>query len=73
MVEDNFPLGRPKWEEVGVQMVKSVVSYEKLKISVLNICQVFIESSSYLKIINVKIIGSLHPFKLEPSLLQNLL
>ena len=36
-MEDNFPLGRPAWEKVGVQLVQSVKSYEKLKLSVLNV------------------------------------
>jgi D-arabinitol 4-dehydrogenase len=36
VVEDNFIAGRPAWEKVGVQMVKSVAPYEEAKIRLLN-------------------------------------
>ena len=36
VVEDNFPLGRPQWEEVGVQFVKDVTPWEHMKIRILN-------------------------------------
>ena len=36
VVEDNFPLGRPRWEEVGVQFVKDVTPWEHMKIRILN-------------------------------------
>jgi mannitol 2-dehydrogenase len=36
VLEDRFPAGRPRWEEVGVQMVPDVAPYERLKLRVLN-------------------------------------
>lgn len=36
VVEDDFPLGRPPFEEVGVQMVADVDPYEAMKIRILN-------------------------------------
>jgi D-arabinitol 4-dehydrogenase len=36
VVEDNFCNGRPAWEKVGAQMVKSVVPFEEAKIRILN-------------------------------------
>ena len=36
VVEDNFIAGRPAWETVGVEMVKSVAPYEEAKIRLLN-------------------------------------
>ncbi len=36
VIEDNFIAGRPDWEAVGVEMVKSVQPYEEAKIRVLN-------------------------------------
>ena len=36
VVEDNFIAGRPKWEDVGVEMVKDVMPYEEAKIRLLN-------------------------------------
>ena len=36
VIEDNFVAGRPAWERVGVEMVKSVQPYEEAKIRVLN-------------------------------------
>jgi len=36
VIEDNFIAGRPPWEEVGVEMVASVIPYEEAKIRILN-------------------------------------
>jgi mannitol 2-dehydrogenase len=36
VIEDNFPLGRPRWEEVGATFVSDVTPYEYMKIRILN-------------------------------------
>lgn len=36
VLEDNFPSGRPAWEEAGVQMVDDVEPYELMKLRLLN-------------------------------------
>ncbi|SBS24735.1 Mannitol 2-dehydrogenase [Marinomonas spartinae] len=36
VVEDHFPAGRPKWEDVGVEMVDDVAQYEMMKLRMLN-------------------------------------
>ncbi len=36
VIEDNFCNGRPDWEKVGVQIVKSVAPFEEAKIRLLN-------------------------------------
>lgn len=36
VVQDNFPTGRPAWEEVGVQLVEDVTPFELLKLRILN-------------------------------------
>jgi mannitol 2-dehydrogenase len=36
VVEDDFPLGRPRWEKVGAQFVPDVTPYEYMKIRILN-------------------------------------
>ena len=36
VIEDDFCNGRPQWENVGVQMVRSVAPYEETKIRILN-------------------------------------
>jgi mannitol 2-dehydrogenase len=36
VLEDNFPMGRPAWEIVGVTFVKDVTPYENMKIRILN-------------------------------------
>jgi D-arabinitol 4-dehydrogenase len=36
VIEDDFCAGRPAWERVGVEMVKSVAPYEEAKIRLLN-------------------------------------
>lgn len=36
VIEDHFIAGRPAWEAVGVEMVKSVIPFEEAKIRVLN-------------------------------------
>jgi mannitol 2-dehydrogenase len=36
VVEDDFPQGRPSWEQVGVQVTDDVTPYEKMKLRLLN-------------------------------------
>ncbi len=36
VLEDDFPLGRPAWEAVGVQLVEDVRPYELMKLRLLN-------------------------------------
>jgi len=36
VIEDNFIAGRPAWEKVGAEMVRSVQAYEEAKIRLLN-------------------------------------
>ncbi len=36
VVEENFPMGRPRWEDAGVQVTDDVSSYEKMKLRLLN-------------------------------------
>ncbi len=36
VVEDHFIAGRPAWQEVGVELVESVLPYEEAKIRILN-------------------------------------
>lgn len=36
VVEDNFPQGRPDWEQEGVQMVADVAPFETMKLRMLN-------------------------------------
>ncbi len=36
VVEDDFPLGRPAWERVGVEFVSDVAPYELMKLRLLN-------------------------------------
>ncbi|MFC3284114.1 mannitol dehydrogenase family protein [Litchfieldella rifensis] len=36
VVEDDFPLGRPDWEEDGVEMVADVAPFETMKLRMLN-------------------------------------
>ena len=36
VIEDNFPAGRPAWEEVGAQFVADVTPFEHMKIRILN-------------------------------------
>src|SRR5690606_17061019 len=36
VLEDRFPTGRPRYEDVGVQMVDDVVPYELMKLRLLN-------------------------------------
>jgi mannitol 2-dehydrogenase len=36
VIEDGFPLGRPHWEDVGVQIVGDVMPYELMKLRLLN-------------------------------------
>lgn len=36
VIEDNFPLGRPAWEKVGVQFASDVAPFEHMKLRMLN-------------------------------------
>lgn len=36
VVEDRFPSGRPRWEDVGVLLVDDVAPYERMKLRLLN-------------------------------------
>ncbi|MDN2674097.1 mannitol dehydrogenase family protein [Janthinobacterium sp. SUN026] len=36
VIEDEFPQGRPAWEQVGAQMTHDVLPYEKMKLRLLN-------------------------------------
>ncbi len=36
VMEDTFPTGRPRWEDVGVQLVDDVEPYEHMKLRMLN-------------------------------------
>lgn len=36
VIEDDFPGGRPRWEDVGVQLVPDVAPYEHMKLRMLN-------------------------------------
>lgn len=36
VIEDDFPGGRPRWEDVGVQLVPDVSPYEHMKLRMLN-------------------------------------
>jgi mannitol 2-dehydrogenase len=36
VIEDHFPNGRPRWEDVGAQMTSDVLPYEKMKLRLLN-------------------------------------
>jgi mannitol 2-dehydrogenase len=36
VIEDHFVEGRPRWEDVGAQMVSNVLPYEKMKLRLLN-------------------------------------
>jgi mannitol 2-dehydrogenase len=36
VLEDNFPQGRPAWEEVGAEFVANVAQYELMKLRILN-------------------------------------
>lgn len=36
VLEDDFPLGRPPWEDAGVQLVEDVTPYELMKLRLLN-------------------------------------
>jgi mannitol 2-dehydrogenase len=36
VIEDHFPHGRPRWEDVGAQMTSDVLPYEKMKLRLLN-------------------------------------
>lgn len=48
VVEDNFAAGRPKWEEVGVEMVDDVTAYENMKLSLLNAAHTLLSYPAFL-------------------------
>lgn len=48
VVEDKFANGRPKWEEVGVQMTDDVTAYENMKLSLLNAAHTLLSYPSFL-------------------------
>lgn len=48
VVEDNFAAGRPKWEEVGVEMTDDVSAYENMKLSLLNASHTLLSYPSFL-------------------------
>lgn len=49
VLEDDFPLGRPTVEEVGVQLVPDVVPYEMMKLRLLNASHQVIGYFSFLR------------------------
>jgi len=49
VVEDNFVDGRPSWNDVGVLFVDDVVSYERMKLRILNGAHSLIAYSGFLK------------------------
>ena len=48
VVEDKFAAGRPKWEEVGVEMVDDVSAYENMKLSLLNASHTLLSYPAFL-------------------------
>lgn len=48
VVEDKFAAGRPKWEEVGVEMTDDVSAYENMKLSLLNASHTLLSYPSFL-------------------------
>lgn len=48
VIEDKFANGRPKWEEVGVQMTDDVTAYENMKLSLLNAAHTLLSYPSFL-------------------------
>lgn len=49
VLEDNFPLGRPPLEDVGVQLVEDVLPYELMKLRLLNASHQVIGYFSFLR------------------------
>ena len=48
VIEDNFPQGRPAWEQVGVQLVADVRPFEEMKLRMLNGSHSFFAYLGYL-------------------------
>lgn len=48
VIEDNFPQGRPAWEQVGVQLVADVRPFEEMKLRMLNGSHSFLAYLGYL-------------------------
>ncbi|NIY46093.1 mannitol dehydrogenase family protein [Cedecea colo] len=48
VIEDNFVAGRPRWEEVGVEMVDDVMPWEQMKLRMLNGSHSFLAWLGYL-------------------------
>lgn len=48
VIEDRFPTGRPRWEDVGVEMVADVAPYEQMKHRLVNGCQSALAYLGYL-------------------------
>jgi len=48
VIEDHFPLGRPAWERVGVQLVADVRPFEEMKLRLLNGSHSFLAYLGYL-------------------------
>lgn len=48
VVEDKFAAGRPRWEEVGVEMTDDVSAYENMKLSLLNASHTLLSYPAFL-------------------------
>lgn len=48
VIEDNFANGRPRWEEVGVEMTNDVTGYENMKLSLLNASHTLLSYPAFL-------------------------
>lgn len=48
VIEDKFANGRPKWEEVGVEMTDDVSAYENMKLSLLNASHTLLSYPAFL-------------------------
>lgn len=48
VIEDKFAYGRPKWEDVGVEMTDDVSAYENMKLSLLNASHTILSYPAFL-------------------------
>lgn len=48
VIEDKFAAGRPRWEEVGVEMTDDVSGYENMKLSLLNASHTLLSYPAFL-------------------------
>lgn len=48
VIEDKFANGRPKWEEVGVEITDNVSAYENMKLSLLNASHTLLSYPAFL-------------------------